>query len=290
MFKHVGLLIGVLVITAMVGGTVYAIGGDPHGDAVISYIPGPGVVAPNDIPAKGLGASDGIFVSLGNGGSIIIGFTDNVVVDGPGADLDVIEVAFGDPENAAVSVSNGGAFVGVGTAVGLGSTTFDISATGLGFVNRVKLVDLPPNTPSSSTAGFDLDAVTALNSVAGVDTSMCNFTGPVNVVVGTAAGEVLHGTKGDDLIIGLGGDDELRGSFGDDCLIGGPGEDTLRGGHGDDVLLGGDNDDLLEGGQGNDHMDGGANDTDPPGDECKGGNGLDTEANCETGSLGRGQP
>ena len=287
MLKLVGLLIGVLAIAAIIGGTVYAVGGDDWADSASNYIQGANVLAPHNITSRALGPVDNVWLSLGDAGSVDLRFDDNIAIDGPGPDLTVYEFGGGVPETFELWISNGGAFVKVADSIG-NTKSFDIAPFGLGFVTQVRIVDRNGGATGSPFAGFDLDAVKALHSI---DLSECQGDlGTYNVVVGTAAGEVLNGTKDDDLIIGLGGDDELQGSFGDDCLIGGPGEDTLRGSHGDDVLLGGDNDDLLEGGQGNDHMDGGANDTDPPGDECKGGNGLDTEANCETGSLGRGQP
>jgi Ca2+-binding RTX toxin-like protein len=54
----------------------------------------------------------------------------------------------------------------------------------------------------------------------------------VGLVVGTAAGETLNGTAGNDLIIGLGGNDTLNGLAGNDILVGGTGTDTLNGGLG----------------------------------------------------------
>lgn len=50
-------------------------------------------------PPRGLGQTAGSLdvVSLGNGGSIIVAFTDNRIVDGPGADFTIFENAFNAP-------------------------------------------------------------------------------------------------------------------------------------------------------------------------------------------------
>jgi len=149
---------------------------DPYADAVISYTPGPGVgnasQAPpngNDNPDAALGAPEynstsgaGFFVSLGDGGSIVLAFTDNIVVDGPGWDLKVYEV--GSPENAEVLVSNdsGATFVSLGTAYA--TSSFDLLGTGLTWANTVRIVDDGGGPNSLVYMGFDLDAVEALNS------------------------------------------------------------------------------------------------------------------------------
>jgi len=99
---------------------------DPFADAVVSHQIGtgggagesalPGIVLG---PPRGGGAFQGSTdtLSLGLGGSIVVAFTDNVIVDGPGADFTVFENAFltrglntGGPfaEPATVSVSADG--------------------------------------------------------------------------------------------------------------------------------------------------------------------------------------
>jgi hypothetical protein len=91
-----------------------------------------------------------------------------------------------------------------------------------------------------------------------------------NVIVGSAAGETLHGTSGRDIIAGLGGDDVLYGDSQDDCILGGPGDDALHGENGQDLLIGGDGDDRIFGGNGQDMLHGGSGD-----DHLDGGNGPD---------------
>lgn len=70
------------------------------------------------------------------------------------------------------------------------------------------------------------------------------LAGPALVLTGTAAGELLHGGRGDDTIAGAGGADELRGWSGGDSLKGDAGADTLKGGEGDDTLDGGADQDI----------------------------------------------
>lgn len=94
----------------------------------------------------------------------------------------------------------------------------------------------------------------------------CQGTPGDDVIVGTAAGDVIRGGGGNDRIVGRGGDDllcgedgadVLLGGAGDDTLVGGPGNDRLDGGSGADVLDGGDGDDVVKGGAGKDDLDGG---------------------------------
>jgi hypothetical protein len=87
---------------------------DPCLDGVVSYTagqnggynagaPGTGTddLLPDVVlgPPRGLGANAGSLdvVSLGNGGSITVAFTDNRVVDGPGPDFTIFENAFNSP-------------------------------------------------------------------------------------------------------------------------------------------------------------------------------------------------
>ena len=161
-----------IVAISMFGITAVALAspGDPYADAVIVYNEGPGVSNNNDNPNGALGAPEynstsgsGLFVSLGNGGSIELAFTNNVVVDGTGPDLRVIEV--GGPENGDVYVSNDGGVTYTYLGYAYGQTSFDLLGTGLSFINAVKVVDLAPHSTGSPYAGFDLDAVIGLNSV-----------------------------------------------------------------------------------------------------------------------------
>ncbi len=57
-------------------------------------------------------------------------------------------------------------------------------------------------------------------------------------IFGTAKGENITGTLGNDLIIALEGNDKVEGNNGNDCILGGPGDDRLTGNNGNDVLYG----------------------------------------------------
>jgi hypothetical protein len=78
----------------------------------VNYLPGPGVGAPFNDPAKGYGQAEGQsgeIVSLGDGGRITLTFADPIG-DGAGADFAVFENSFSDTflELAWVEVSDGG--------------------------------------------------------------------------------------------------------------------------------------------------------------------------------------
>lgn len=112
------------------------------------------------------------------------------------------------------------------------------------------------------------------------------------VITGSAGGDQLAGTDGDDTISGappggealeaasdtlrgLLGDDVLRGWGGNDLLRGGKGEDELRAGDGADTLDGGTGRDTLRGEAGNDTLNGGYGDGYGAGDLLEGGEGDD---------------
>lgn len=79
---------------------------DPCLDAVVDYTPGTNGGYQQDLlpdivlgPPYGAGLSAGSLdvVSLGDGGSITVAFTDNEIVDGPGPDFTVFENVFNSP-------------------------------------------------------------------------------------------------------------------------------------------------------------------------------------------------
>jgi hypothetical protein len=192
-------------------GGVAAAEGDPWIDVVRAFAPGtfagfgqqnmPWVVLGPPVPG-GVSRGSTDVVSLGNGGSIEVLFRDNLVVDGPGADLVIFENAFhiGSPsgdvftEFAFVEVSTDGrewhrfpfdGESGVGLAgatpvllepadpldPAAGGDRFDIGDLGLDFVRYVRLIDagaeiddVGNHVAPASQGGFDLDAAAALNS------------------------------------------------------------------------------------------------------------------------------
>jgi len=88
-------------------------------------------------------------------------------------------------------------------------------------------------------------------------------------IVGTSAGNELHGSQRADTVAGQQGADGLFGESGGDTICGGSGADTISGGSGNDVLSGGPGRDRLFGGPGDDVLIAGH------GDKVHGGPGRD---------------
>jgi hypothetical protein len=224
--------------------------GDPFADALVSVtvgefggFPGPGFLPGFVIgPPRGTGLLQGNtnhVYSLGFGGEMVLGFTNNVMVDGPGVDFTVFENAFmaenpatlvlerpfSDPGFVSVSQDgvvwhafpcllvrdypNGIVFPGcagvypvlsnatqpatphasiptegeIGDLMGVssvplpepggsGGDSFDLADVGLAWARyvRVEDADFVTGDPFGSTnAGFDVDAVAAVNSAPATD-------------------------------------------------------------------------------------------------------------------------
>ena len=110
-----------------------------------------------------------------------------------------------------------------------------------------------------------ITSTTAINiSAAAVTTNGVNIVGNegVNILTGSAQGDILDGWIGNDTLVGGAGADILLGFTGTDNLQGGAGADTLNGEDGNDTLDGGTENDSLLGAGGIDTLDGGTgNDT-----------------------------
>jgi hypothetical protein len=198
--------------TGQGGGMAGGEGGAPLGDLpyateIISFEPGEGSgFGEDELPDIVLGPPDGRgelsgsldVLSLGKGGSIVLGFGERVIADGEGPDFVVFENAFwpgGDAtlvfaEPGAVSVSDDGsewhAFAcdaegdGMGRFEGCagwtptleydaresvpldpavsGGDAFDLADVGVARARFVRVTDAT-NAGSEPSAGFDLDAV-----------------------------------------------------------------------------------------------------------------------------------
>ena len=94
----------------------------------------------------------------------------------------------------------------------------------------------PPNRPQDSgpNAGPGFDSRPPGRG----SSSICT-------VEGTARGDRLNGTRGNDIICGFGGGDRINGRGGNDLVYGGPGNDRVKGGAGRDVLYGNFGDDAF---------------------------------------------
>lgn len=163
------------------GGTDFPQGAVSFADTVVSYsVGGGGVTAPHQGPANALGVPDYTgsntcgatcaFVSLGDGGSIVLRFTDNLLTgSGDNApDIWVFEVG-PDIEDTFVDISKDGVlFTSVGKVFG-STAGIDIDAFGFGVADQFAYVRLTDDTneggQSGATAGADIDAVGAISTV-----------------------------------------------------------------------------------------------------------------------------
>jgi predicted ribosomally synthesized peptide with SipW-like signal peptide len=117
----------------------------------------------------------GSFVSLGFGvgttstRSLVLNFDNNLIVDGPGADVRVYEVTGGvyPDEHIKVEVSQNGITWVTVVADGIRDINADLSGSGLAWAKYVRVTDLnlPANFSDSVADGYDVDAVEALNCV-----------------------------------------------------------------------------------------------------------------------------
>ncbi len=206
----------------------------------------------------------------------------------------------------ALVISSGGRDV-YGGASGTGPKTLANFFTDSAGVSGIPLLTLAPAANATftftvtfnPTAGNTLQqdsATFAIKLGIGFDLpAACeaiHFSG--QPIFGTAGGDNIRGTNGNDLIIAFEGNDNIRAGNGQDCVLGGAGADSIRGGNGQDVIFGGEGDDNLRGKNGTDVIEGeggadlmqGDNGDDqlrggPGSDQANGGRGVDT---CEAES------
>ncbi len=115
----------------------------------------------------------GSFFSLGfknsgasDGGSIVVEFTDNVIIDGPGNDLQVWEVTGGayPDEHVRIEVSQDGVNWFVAAADLTRDAQADLAGSGLTWAKFIRLTDITPIGAFEPEAdAYDLDAFSALN-------------------------------------------------------------------------------------------------------------------------------
>ncbi|MCA9517807.1 MAG: OmpA family protein, partial [Myxococcales bacterium] len=115
-------------------------------------------------PPDYVNVTDATYTTLGCGGAVTLRFTDNRVVDGPGADLHVFEIG-PDVEPTKVALSEDGvAWVDIGAIKG-GDASLDLAGkvpAGASFA-WVRLTDLE-TACSGAWPGADIDAVAAINA------------------------------------------------------------------------------------------------------------------------------
>jgi len=168
---------------ALIGGVEFPQGAVSFADAVESYaVGGGGVTAPHQGAGNALNVPNyaGVngcasqatcsFVSLGDGGSIVVRFLDNLLT-GSGTntlDLWIFEVG-PDIEDTFVEVSKDGlTFFSVGKVTGA-TAGVDLDAFGYGIGDQFAYVRLTDDTnadgQTGQTAGADIDAVGAISTV-----------------------------------------------------------------------------------------------------------------------------
>ncbi len=124
--------------------------------------------------AGALGAPDMVNYSIGKNGWVVLDM-QYPVIDGPGIDLIIHE---GDTSPEGFTCYAGetidGPWMSMGT--GTGTSEFDLSMSGLAEAQFVKLADDGDGTANASNAGFDLDAIEALEPVSGIYIAMYEYT------------------------------------------------------------------------------------------------------------------
>jgi formylglycine-generating enzyme required for sulfatase activity len=140
--------------------------GSPQADLVMAFNPGPGADTKYGDPRALLGAPDLVenpccqgMVRLGRGGSVLLAFGDNTIVDGEGADFQVYGESAGD-DSLLVEVSADGQTWEAYPKVKESPDPLDLGDVGLGRALFVRLTDLE----SGTSTGAELDAVIALHS------------------------------------------------------------------------------------------------------------------------------
>lgn len=163
---------------------------DAWADAVISFHQGTRkdgtpVLAERSHPEKALGEAENNdtinFVSLGfsnptgdtQTGELILGF-DNYILNGPGADIEVVETSYGSPSDSAYPETvelfvsqNGSTWVSLGMGIQDEMFSFENGSTVLPWAKYVKLIDRSDKSKfggSSTTDGYDVDGVRAIYS------------------------------------------------------------------------------------------------------------------------------
>jgi hypothetical protein len=120
-------------------------------------------------PDVALGAPDGWFISITPGDWIIYAFTDNTMIDGPGADIAIREIGNNAGQERAEiwvsAVNDGVQFTSLGIIASGGweqNPTLYLDLADIGFTQPVGYVKISDGV-GGAAPGFDLDSITALN-------------------------------------------------------------------------------------------------------------------------------
>lgn len=125
-------------------------------------------------PTVVLGNTEG-FLSLPKNSYVVVGFTDNTIIDGPNQDDLFIEELGGSGEFADVFVSaDGKKFVFLGKAQDNGLTSFDLAD--IGFKEPVVAVKIVGLDNKGASPGFDVKSIKALLGSIGQASTKVNLT------------------------------------------------------------------------------------------------------------------
>jgi serine/threonine protein kinase/formylglycine-generating enzyme required for sulfatase activity len=140
--------------------------GTAGADRIVAYNPGPGAQAQYTDPEELLGDPDLVenpccegMVQLGKGGSVLLAFTDNTIVNGSGDDFEVYGESAKD-DYLLIEVSDEGQTWHAYPKVSESPGGLDLDDVGLDQAVYVRLSDVQPATAT----GAEIDAVVALNS------------------------------------------------------------------------------------------------------------------------------
>lgn len=155
----------------LIGGVEFPQGAISFADEVTAYsVGGGGVASANQNSSLAVGVPNGPFVSLGDGGSIILRFTNNLLTGSGNSDLDLWIFEVGpDVEDTFVAISKDGInFTDIGKVFGA-TSGIDIDAFGFGTGDQFAFVRLIDDTnegqQSGASTGADIDAVGAISTV-----------------------------------------------------------------------------------------------------------------------------
>jgi hypothetical protein len=140
--------------------------GSPAADRVIAFNPGPGAQSEYSEPDRLLGEPDLVeepccqgMVQLGQGGSVLLAFTDNSIVNGDGPDFEVYGESAKD-DSLLIEVSDDGLTWYAYPEADESPGGLDLADMALARAAYVRLTDVQPATSS----GAEVDAVVALHN------------------------------------------------------------------------------------------------------------------------------
>lgn len=165
---------GGLVLGGVVTSLCFAAEGQEPASCVVSYRPGG--EASTALPSDVLGSVDGSAISIGDEGSLVLGFPQ-AFRDGDGFDVTLFPKGETQDSCEVFVSSDGHNFTSIGTAspTGDGAVGFDLGAVGISSATILRIED----GPGGGTDGYRLDAVSVLYPVPNPPESTAVVTGTV---------------------------------------------------------------------------------------------------------------